>query len=228
MQRSPLKHRRLLQLKGAGLNTVDFLCYPPGKLDEKEIEELFKRHGRISFRQFAADPRVGNMDEKYDMTNLTKFFDYVKAHRAPFGYALINQGVDLDAHTIRGCFRWFDLYSFGIEFFIGPGNPRRIEKKTSEELIEIFGDVEYGFDAGKCHLWDGSYSGLLRELALMTRSFLTAVRPIIIEFEWHASPLGWKPDRWLFWEWRLAPADPREEMDADIWGVVNNQIRELR
>lgn len=203
MQRSSLKHRRLLQLKKAGLNTVDFLCYPPGRLNEEEIERFFDKYGRISFRQFAADPRIGNMEEKYDMTDLAEFLDFVRAHRSPFGYALINQGVDVLARTIRGCFRWFDFYAFGIEFFVGPGNPRKIEKKTAQELIEIFGDIECGFDASKCHRWDGSCSGLFKELASMTRGFLTAVRPIIIEFERHADPLGWKPDNWLFWEWRI-------------------------
>lgn len=45
----------------------------------------------------------------------------------------------------------------------------------------------------------------------MTRSFLTGVRPIIIEFEWHASQLGWKPDNWLFWEWRV------EHLPGQAW-----------
>lgn len=228
MRPSPLKHIRLLQLKQAGLNTVDFLCYPPGKLNKAAIQRLFEKHGRISFRQFAADSRVGNMREKFDVADLEKFFAFVKANRSPYGYALINQGVDLKAHTIRGCLWWLDLYKFRIEYFVGPGSPRWIEKKGKEALIEIPGDADEGFDTSHTQNWDGRYSGLFKELIIQTRSFLTNIRPVIIEFEWHATPLGWKPDRWLFWEWRLAPADPRGETDADMWDTVNSQIRELR
>lgn len=225
-QRSPLKHKRLLQLKGAGLNTVDFLCYPPGQLNIKEIKELFRKHGRISFRQFVADSRIGNMREKFDMTDLGEFFAFVKANRSPYGYALINQGVDLEANTIRGCLWWLDLYKFRIECFVGPGSPRWIEKKGKETLIEIPGDADEGF--GHTQNWNGDYSGLFKELIIQTRGFLTDIRPLIIEFEWHTTPLGWKPSHWLFWEWRLAPVDPRDEQGAEMWDLINNQIRRLR
>ena len=69
MQRSPLKHVRLKQLKDAGLNTVDFLWYPPGKLNEQEVADFFERHRRVSFRQFKEDGRVGNLREIF-ITNL--------------------------------------------------------------------------------------------------------------------------------------------------------------
>src|SRR3989344_588812 len=203
MQRSPLKHVRLQQLKDAGLNTVDFLWYPPGKLNEQEVADFFERHRRVSFRQFKEDGRVGNLREIFDVRNLDPLLSFIKANRHADSYAIVNQGVDLKANTIRGCFRWFDLYAFGIEFFIGQGNPRRIEKKKDSELIQIYGDIESGFEHSRCRNWDGAYSGLLKELGQMTSSFLTGFRPIIIEFEWHTSQLGWKPDNWLFWEWRI-------------------------
>lgn len=87
-----------------------------------------------------------------------------------------------------------------------------------------------GFDAGRCHNWNGCYSGLFKELALMTRSFLTKVRPLIIEFEWHAEKIGWKPDNWLFWEWRIehdAIAKIRET-DSWIWFEVNLQTQKFK
>lgn len=137
MQRSPLKHERLLQLKKAGLNTVDFLWYPPGRLNKKEIANFFDKHRRISFRQFKEDGRVGNLREVFDVRNLDLLLDFIRTNRHPDSYAIVNQGVDLDADTIRGCLRWFDLYAFGIEFFIGQGNPRKIEKKTERDYSDI-------------------------------------------------------------------------------------------
>ena len=172
-------------------------------MSRREIQEFFEKHGRISFRQYTDDPRIGALPEMFDSRDLNELLDFVRANRRPDSYMIVNQGVDMNEETIRGCFRWFDLYAFGIEFFIGQGNPRKIEKKTREELVQIYGDAEFGFDFGKCINWDGYYSGLLKELVLMTRSFLANVRPMIIEFEWHASPIGWKPDNWLFWEWRI-------------------------
>lgn len=210
MRRSPLKHVRLLQLKQAGLNTVDFLWFPPGQLDRFAIQKFFEKHGRISFRQFSDDPRVGNLPEIFDVRNLNQLLDFITANRRFNSYVIINQGVDLEQNTIRGCFSWFDFYRFRIEFFIGQGNPRKIEKKTADELTEIYGDADAGFDLGRCLNWNGNYSGLLKELVIMTRPFLTAVRPLIIEFEWHTSPIGWKPSNWLFWEWRI---------EHDAWDI---------
>src|SRR3989344_3526688 len=163
-QRSPLKHERLLQLKNAGLNTVDFLWYPPLAMNQKEIQEFFEKHRRISFRQYADDPRVGALPEIFDVRDLDELLNFVKANRRANSFMIVNQGVDLDEDIPRGCFRWFDLYAFGIEFFIGPGNPRRIEKKKDSELIQIYGDIESGFEHSRCRNWDGAYSGLLKEL----------------------------------------------------------------
>lgn len=87
------------------------------------------------------------------------------------------------------------------------------QKVSASELIQIYGDIENGFDYQRCRNWDGAYSGLLKELGQMTRSFLTSVRPIIIEFEWHTSCLGWKPDNWLFWEWRVEYIPGQERLD---------------
>lgn len=82
-------------------------------------------------------------------------------------------------------------------------NPRKIERKTSDELTEIFGDIDKGFDFSKCRNWDGYYSALFKELVIMTRTFLADARPLILEFEWRPEAVGWKPDFWLFWEWRV-------------------------
>ena len=41
MRRSKLKHERLLQLKNAGLNTVDFLWYPPPHNESKRNSRVF-------------------------------------------------------------------------------------------------------------------------------------------------------------------------------------------
>lgn len=219
MRRSLLKHERLLQLKNAGLNTVDFLWYPPGMINLKEISDFFKKHGRISFRQYTNDQKVGNLPEIFDVHDLYELLNFIQINRRADSYMIVNQGVDMDEETIRGCFRWFDFYAFGIEYFIGPGNPRKIEKKTSLELVQIYGDTEYGFDLGKCNNWDGKYSGLLKELVQITRSFLTRIRPLIIEFEWHASPIGWKPDYWLFWEWRIDHLSEQKRLEkiADLF-----------
>ena len=143
------------------------------------------------------------MAGKYDMTNLEEFFEFVRLNRSPIGYALINQGVDTEDRAVRGFLSWLDFYSFGVEFFLGEGTPREIEKKGMSELCQLFGDVEYGIDLKKCLNWDGNYAWLFRELAQMTRKFLMSVRPLIIEFEWHHVPTGWRPDNWIFWEWRV-------------------------
>lgn len=203
MRRSLLKHERLLQLKNAGLNTVDFLWFPPGVLDEGGVLRFFEKHGRISFRQYTADPTVGNLPGIYDVEKLESVFDFIKAHRRNDSYAIINQGVETDQNNIRGCLSLFDFYCFRVEYFVGQGNPRKIERKTSEELTEIFGDIDTGFDFPRCHNWRGDYSGLFKELVIMTRAFLTDARPLILEFEWRPEAVGWKPDFWLFWEWRI-------------------------
>lgn len=130
----PLKHVRLQQLYEAGFNIADFVCFPPGQLNEEELRRFFDKHGRVSLRHFHADEkrnfRCPFFPEQTDWQTVLRL---AKENNVTY-YTLCNENLILEDSQYAGNIVIYDERSYMIEYFKGCGTPRDIDKKNVSEI----------------------------------------------------------------------------------------------
>ncbi|OGN07345.1 MAG: hypothetical protein A3B86_01155 [Candidatus Yanofskybacteria bacterium RIFCSPHIGHO2_02_FULL_38_22b] len=132
----PLKDIRLQQLHDSGFNVANFLCFPPHTLSgrEEELRVFLKKHGRISCRHFHDDEKTHfKCPVLYDQTDIDVILKFCLEHNQTF-YTLCNEAITLDDSICAGNILVLNEQTYFIEYFHGPGTPRDIESKGSDEL----------------------------------------------------------------------------------------------
>lgn len=199
----PLKHRRLEQLREAGFNVVDFICFEPRTLEgqEQKLADFLARHGRISCRHFhQEEKKYFKCPVLYDQTDLEKILEF--CHRNNYGenddgtayYTLCNQALDLSDSICAGNILTLDDRNYYIEYFYGPGTPRDIEHKGADELklyTRSFGAPARGEEPPP----------ELKRAAYLASKFRPVQGPYIIEFSLYPTPSGSR--KLIVWEWRM-------------------------
>ncbi len=184
----PLKVQRLRQLEAAGLNVVDFICFPPGQLDESEVRRFFLKFKAVSCRTFSSnEDREFKTPVKYEIEDLDDLLVFARAQNKRY-FVLINEALRLADSVIAGNIYFSSRENFLCEFFRGPGTPRDIDSK---ELLRV--------DARRFGSPRAPEIDMLVEAVARFQH-----RPVIFEFSLYPYPVGKKKERLVFWEWRKA------------------------
>ncbi len=113
----PLKVHRLEQLDDAGLNVTDFICFPPGELNERELRRFCSKFKAVSCRTFSADEdKEFKTPVKYEISVDTKPLQRVDARRFGSSQAReVEQLVDAVARfRYRPVIFEFSLYPYPV------------------------------------------------------------------------------------------------------------------
>ncbi len=119
----PLKHVRLKQLREAGFNVADFICFPPGQLDPVKLEKFFRRFQKkngISLRHFYEDEnRFFKCPVQYEVKDWETALRFCQTHNKQF-FTLCNEAIPLKDAVFGGNIWLLDNLEYVAEYFKGP------------------------------------------------------------------------------------------------------------
>ncbi len=194
----PLKHVRLEQLHKSGFNVADFICFPPNTLKgrEKELKAFLRKHGNISCRHFHSDEKTHfKCPVLYDQTDFDKIITFCLEHNKTY-YTLCNEAIKLNDSVCAGNILVLNEQTYFIEYFHGPGTPRDIESKGSDEL------KTFSRTMGEPAEGPPPPEAVLR-MAFDARKFKAlANKAYILEFSLYPYPIGKNQTSIICWEWR--------------------------
>ncbi len=201
----PLKHIRLEQLYKAGFNIADFICFAPNTLRgrKNELKKFFKKHRRISCRNFHSDERAHfKCPVRYDQNDFDTILEFCLSNnegqneeKAAF-YTLCNEAIKLEDSTCAGNVLIQDKNSFIAEFFYGKGTPRDIDLKPFNE-IKSYRKSGYLPAEG-----DKPSDDVLRFIKTAKDFKAFADKPYLLEFSVYPYPIGKRQTNVICWEWR--------------------------
>src|SRR3989344_8198716 len=117
----PLKHVRLQQTFEAGFNIADFVCFPPGQLDEQILRRFFAQHGRLSCRHFHSDEKKHfRCPFLRDVTDVETAIAFCREHNLKY-YSLCNENLVTADSQYAGNVMLYDDRNYLVEYLEGQG-----------------------------------------------------------------------------------------------------------
>lgn len=191
----PPKHVRLEQIYEAGFNIADFICFPPGKMNEQKLRKFFAKHGKISCRHFHDDEnRNFKCPFLRDVTDVEAAVAFCKENNKLY-YSLCNENLVTADSLYAGNVMLYDDRNYLIEYFEGKGTPRDMESMSPGKIKSFRRKIGEPMDPASPEA--------LRKLAYNFRGLVSHIRPLILEFSIYPYPVGRRKTYDVCWEWRM-------------------------